>query len=463
MHEHKFKRRHRTGPWRHSSEPGLMLAYDEWVNLCSCGEERKIKTSPRGKWLKASSAKTGRVRTYPEKWRGILKALIKGRTGQNTTGITFTVDRIARVTDAGWDEIEKLVDCLLTDGIIEKFEPYPRTATGRTKIIFSEKAVQSLKEITGLDSDDRERERIDLFFKTWEYPVSEIRKHVKDIAAIMDELKGSWLTTGKPVITSGKDDAVVMKSLTNYRLLLETLREIFNIVSAEEMLNLRELAIRITGESKGIEAIRPYMRKVLGDLSHYGISEHSPFILFRGPVSGRIGEKVIDLSACIDYVSITVKTSRSFIPQSSNMKRIILVENLTPFERLCREPDRFDTDTGIVFLSGYPPGHVRDFVRKLLAFKPVKGLIWCDLDPDGVEIALTASKWFKNPGWQPLFMEKEFLYNSRTRPLSVTDMKKLSSLKSRDEASVFHSLLSEMETLGIKVEQEAQEISELPF
>ncbi len=64
MHEHKFKRRHRTGPWRHSSEPGLMLAYDEWVNLCACGEERKIKTSPRGKWLKASSAKIGRVQGH---------------------------------------------------------------------------------------------------------------------------------------------------------------------------------------------------------------------------------------------------------------------------------------------------------------------------------------------------------------------------------------------------------------
>jgi len=70
-----------------------MLAYDEWVNLCSCGEERKIKTSPKGKWLKASSAKTGRVRTYPEKWREILKVLIKGRTGQNTTGITGGQDR----------------------------------------------------------------------------------------------------------------------------------------------------------------------------------------------------------------------------------------------------------------------------------------------------------------------------------------------------------------------------------
>ena len=205
------------------------------------------------------------------------------------------------------------------------------------------------------------------------------------------------------------------------------------------------------------------MRKILGDLSHYGISEHSPFLLFRGPVTGHIGRKVMDLSACSDYAGITVKTSRSFIPLSSDMKRIILVENLTPFERLCRETDGFDTDTGIVFLSGYPPGYVRDFVRKLLAFQPADGFIWCDLDPDGVEIALTASKWFKHPGWQPLFMEKEFLFNSRTRPLTETDMKKLSSLKSRDDASVFYPLLSEMQNLGIKVEQEAQKISELPF
>jgi hypothetical protein len=102
---------------------------------------------------------------------------------------------------------------------------------------------------------------------------------------------------------------------------------------------------------------------------------------------------------------------------------------------------------------------VRDFVKGLLKFRPIEGLIWCDLDPDGIEIALTVGKWFGKSNWTPLFMEKEWLLSSRTKPLSEADFKKLKALKNRNDTKIFSFLIHEMERLGVKVEQEAQNIS----
>lgn len=252
---------------------------------------------------------------------------------------------------------------------------------------------------------------------------------------------------------------LMMKSLSNYILLLETLREVFNIAISNEMVSMRELSVRLTGDSKGLESIRSYLRTVIGDLKHYGITEHSALLFCRLPLIGKISDRTIDLSACADFVSMTSMTAGLFEPTSSSMRRIVLVENLTPFERLARESERFGNDTGILFLSGYPPGFVRDFVKRLLKFRPIEGLIWCDLDPDGIEIALTAGKWFGKSNWNPLFMGKDWLSSSKTKPLSEADFKKLNNLKNRADAEIFNPLICEAARLEVKVEQEAQNLS----
>lgn len=85
------------------------------------------------------------------------------------------------------------------------------------------------------------------------------------------------------------------------------------------------------------------------------------------------------------------------------------------------------------------------------------------MDPDGIEIALTAGKWFEEAGldWKPLGMDVTTYLNAKTyKPLEEADLRKIKTLKARVETSFFHTLLNEMEKTGRKVEQEAIRINE---
>lgn len=456
MHEHKFKRTHRAGKWRQSPDAGLLMAYDEWLNVCECGEAREIKTHPRGIWWKASAPNIERIKTYPERWFKAIRNLIANKLKDEIDDITFSIDSIQRIVALRWDELDSFVNLLLKDGVIEKFEPYPKGSQKETKIIFRADNLHLLKNLLGLDLKNKQKETIDNFFESWEYPDKDIPVTAIRIVEIINNMKRLWEERGKPIVTSMESRELIMKSLSNYILLLETLREISNIAISYERLSMRELSVRLTGDSKGLEGVKSYLRTVIGDLNPYGITEHSSLLFCKLPLIGKIADRTIDLSACADFVSMTSMTAGLFKPLSSGMRRIVLVENLTPFERLARESERFGNDTGILFLSGYPPGFVRDFVKRLLKFRPIEGLIWCDLDPDGIEIALNVGKWFEKSEWNTLFMEKDFLLSSKTKPLSEADFKKLNNLKNRNDARIFHPLINKMEELGVKVEQESQ-------
>lgn len=432
------------------------MAYDEWINVCECGEAREIKTHPKGILWKASASNIERIKTYPEGWSKAIRDIIAGRLKDEINDIAFSIDSIHKIAAIRLDELDGFVNLLLKDGVIEKFEPYPKGSQKETKIIFRADNLYLLKNLLGLDLKDRQKEAIDNLFESWEYPYEGLTAPAQRIAEIIDTAKNLWKENERAIIISKEGKEIIMKSLSNYILLLETLREIFNIAASHERLSMRELSVRLTGDSKGLEGIKSYLRTAIGDLNPYGIVEHSPLLFCRLPLIGKIGDRTIDLSACGDFVSMTSMTAGLFEPLSSSMTRIVLVENLTPFERLAKEIERFRSDTGVLFLSGYPPGFVRAFVKKLLEFRPIEGLIWCDLDPDGIEIALTAGKWFGKSSWTPLFMEKDWLSSSKTKTLSEADFKKLNNLKNRNDARIFHPLINKMEELGVKVEQESQ-------
>ncbi|MGC2424201.1 MAG: Wadjet anti-phage system protein JetD domain-containing protein [Nitrospirota bacterium] len=454
MHEHAFKKTRRIGAWMRSAESGILVAHEEWVNLCACGEVVRIKTSHVGTWKKAEICNTGRASVYPTVWRDAIRAILKVRY-DSESDIVYPAERAVGLTGMAWHEFEEMAGGLLRDGIVAIFEPYPKN-TRRAKIAFRSEIVATLKTLLGLDAKDKEAETITAFFDAWEYP-SGVNSLSEKVARIMDSMKGQWLVTGKAVVPTSSGHETIMKSLSNYGLLLESLRGIFNLTLRGDSMGLRELSTDIAGDSKAFERIKPYLRKILGDLGRFGVNEHSPLVYCKLPITGTVGGRPLDLSACDDYVSLTMKTARLFRPVLSGMKRLVLIENLTPFEMIAGEAGLVESGTGIVFLSGYPPGHVREFLKGLP--QPEETLLWCDLDPDGIEIALTAAKWFKV--WRPLFMDKEYLITSRTKPLEAHDHEKLSSLKGKVGVSVFGPLMEDMERLGVKVEQEAQKTGPL--
>ncbi|MBI5695297.1 MAG: DUF2399 domain-containing protein [Nitrospirae bacterium] len=357
------------------------------------------------------------------------------------------------ITGLDWRELDEMLAVLLRDGAVELFEPYPRNPR-KGKVVFRAGTVEKLRGILGMDAREKEAAAITSFFDSWEHPRDMDGAPLR-VASVLDALEALWRSDGRAALPPVGGRVTVLKSLSNYAVILDALRGIFNLTLLGDTVSLRELSTDVAGDSKALDRVKPYLRELLGDLGGYGVDEHSSLIYCRLPVAGTVGGKAVDLSACEDYISLTVKTARAFSPVSSSMKRIILVENLTPFERLAGEPGLTEGGTGIAFLSGYPPGHVREFIKRIA--HGVEALIWCDLDPDGVAIALTAAKWFKQ--WRPFFMDKDYLLTSRAKPLEDHDSLKLSSLKNSAGGSAFGPLLGDMERLGVKVEQEAQRVS----
>jgi hypothetical protein len=193
MHEHVFKKTRRTGGWMRSAEPGILVAHEEWVNICACGEAARIKTSHAGTWKKAESCNTGRVSVYPEAWRDAIRAILKARH-DSEPDIVYPAERAVGLAGMAWHEFEEMAGGLLRDGVVKMFEPYPKNS--KAKILFRSETVAALKTILGLDAKDKEVETITAFFNAWEYP-SGVNTLSEKVARIMDSMKRRWFVTKK--------------------------------------------------------------------------------------------------------------------------------------------------------------------------------------------------------------------------------------------------------------------------
>jgi len=447
MHEHKWKITSRIEPWKESSEQGLLMAYEVKVNRCTCGEERKVKTAPKGIWWRGLTNRPEKVKTYPEKWRGIIADCILS-LDTNNNAIVTTTERFVR-SGLTWADADELARNLVLDGCAEKFERYQQKASKDVRVIIPKPIVQSLRILLGLNVKEKEEEEIESFFYEWE------KNQLLDTPTgnIISELAETWRINRKPILSIG-DSAVLLRSRQSYKLILETLKAISSLNIAGETIAFRELSVKVCGNTKGLLPVKSYLKRMLGNLEDYGIAEHSALIYCRASIIGKVDEHILDLSAAVDYIVLTESTASRFTPSEAKIESFMLIENQTSFEAAV---SILPANICCAFLSGYPPCHIQSFIKKLLKFKPVRGIIWCDIDPDGIEIALTAGDWFESVGveWQPLGMDKEtFLKAVVTKPLDERDKNKVKALKGRAEAQVFYELLEEMEKTGKKVEQE---------
>lgn len=436
------------------------MAYEVRVNRCECGEEKKIKAAPKGIWWRGDERRLKRVQTYPERWKKTLAEAIRRGEGEEKR---VPLDRISRYgISAGLTraESEALAEALVADGMAERFERYPKRTERDVQIVISRELLRPLRELLGLGAREKEEEAIDAFFDEWERS----KRGEELVVETLDRLAELWLKERAPILPL-PDGIVQLKGLKSFRLLIEALKTILILDPSNETLPFRELSIRVSGSSKALAAIKPYLKALLGNLEDYGIIDHAPLLFCRLPLTGEVNGRTVDLSAASDYMVLTAATASSFRPVTGRLKALLLVENQTPFEGIL---PLLPEDVGIVWLSGSPPGHVRAFVEMLLRFQPVPGRIWCDLDPYGIEIALTAGEWFERVGqqWLPIGMDGSFLFEGKgAQMLNERDFEKIAALKRRADAAAFYEVLAAMEKSGKKQEQEALEkgslISEL--
>lgn len=450
IHQHEWRSISKKSPWKRSPQGELLMAYEVRVKRCDCGGELKIKTAPKGIWWKGINRRLGSVQTYPEPWKKTLSEAMRRRVEGDRRVSLDQMNRYGFLSGLTGAEVNQLVQTAVEDGLVERFDRYPKRTEKDIQIIIPQELLIILRGMLGLNKKDADEEVIDTFFDEWK------KSRMEGIppGEIIDRFADSWLEE-RAAILPFSEGPVRLKSFRTYIVLLKSLKEIALLSLSEERLPFRELSIRITGDSKGLASVKPYIKRLLGELEHYGIIDHSSHFFCRISLTGEVNGQTIDLSAAVDYVALTSSTARAFRPTYGNFSALLLIENLTSFEAII---PLLPKDIGIVWLSGFPPGYVRAFVENLLTFHPVPGRVWCDLDPDGIEIALAAGRWFERAGqpWLPIGMGKEFfIEESSARSLENRDKEKITALKTRSDTVIFHEVLDKMENSGRKVEQEA--------
>lgn len=190
------------------------------------------------------------------------------------------------------------------------------------------------------------------------------------------------------------------------------------------------------------------------DLAECGIERHTPLLLLAAPLALHLSGGTLDLAACAGFAAITPATLAEATSASGTVQRWRLIENRTSFERLAR---KFEANTGVIWLPGFPPGWWREAVSRLLQLAPAPADIACDPDPAGIEIASLAAETWHAAGldWQPWMMDRAQLAALPNRqPLTPRDCERLAVLRTHLLPAALEQLLEWMEEHGEKGEQE---------
>lgn len=193
-------------------------------------------------------------------------------------------------------------------------------------------------------------------------------------------------------------------------------------------------------------------------LEEFGIERHTPLFLLRAPISLVTSDGQLDLKSIPDLVGLSAALLRQVVRIEGTCGAWRLVENRTSFERAARKYGGYD---GVVWLPGYAPVWWREQMEMLLRSSPAPGLIACDPDPAGIEIAMDAGSIWERLGvtWKPWCMDADDLASLVIkRGLSGDDDTILKRLEAKKLPDGLRRLLEFMASSRTKGEQEALDL-----
>ncbi|HEX5344479.1 MAG TPA: hypothetical protein VFX55_18445 [Duganella sp.] len=216
----------------------------------------------------------------------------------------------------------------------------------------------------------------------------------------------------------------------------------------------RDFALHARRDTKDItEAEWRWLDEQL-DLSAFNIERHIPLLLVAAPLALQLPGGRIELGAFPDFAALTPNTVAAATAALGNIKRWLLVENRTSFDRGAQQRA---PDEGVLWLPGYPPHWWLAAVAKLLALSPAPARIACDPDPAGIAIALAAAALWQEAGlgfepWRML--PADLLWLPKRKALTLRDREHVQRLLTQDLPPMLRDLAEAMLQCGEKGEQE---------
>ena len=170
-------------------------------------------------------------------------------------------------------------------------------------------------------------------------------------------------------------------------------------LAAQDNLNIdfRTASVKAFGDSKTLENNLPAITDVLilsgrHDLSiayshaeilaEWGVSKFSPLLRIRGKCRLELRNSAISTLGATPYIAMPLEQLAA-ISLVGHSPYILLIENLSSFERYCRE---IDDDGVIIYTSGFPPRQWITPVQRLIAAVQCPVYHWGDIDLGGYQI-----------------------------------------------------------------------------
>lgn len=245
----------------------------------------------------------------------------------------------------------------------------------------------------------------------------------------------------------------------NLDLILNTFTQLFIL---DEEIKKRDFSAKYLGDSKLFEVIEHKIIKIIKDfdskeelsdeeiLSSYNIVKNSSYVLVKNNLNLKINNSFINLNDLKFEMSLSDDMIKSLEIVSSDVKKVITVENLTSFYTLV------DDEAVIIYLGGFH-NHTKQCFLKMIyeKYPDAQYYHFGDIDAGGIWIYENLKSKTGIP-FQPYKMDLSELSNTNNnfKRLTEYDKKRLRKMLGDSRFDIFKEVILYMLEKNIKLEQE---------
>lgn len=340
-------------------------------------------------------------------------------------------------------DIEDAIEILTKDGVIQIESKNSRPRKGNyfsiAKIHIDPRAVAELQQEGQIGEEDK---------------ILQLETEINSIIHQTEHRLAVYLRNciGRRAFIDLKENIIAeAKAWVMFRSIALTLAYSISLQERKEYMTLREISVKVWGESKKLDRYRSEITKATGtSLSKLNINIMPEATYIYGDFQGSFNSNI--LSGLSGYpVLLTEDTISNLVITECNSQRILVVENLAVFLTVFKNKYINSKETILIWGEGYLTSSKRQLLQKLLAIKPIPVFIWSDLDGDGLELTLDIINFIKKFGvlGHPILMSESEL------KLSSGGFKGAShiNLERDDLRAVFHDVVDLIKE-GRTMEQE---------
>ncbi|WP_143153407.1 Wadjet anti-phage system protein JetD domain-containing protein [Desulfitobacterium chlororespirans] len=376
---------------------------------------------------------------------------------KNSVGYRVLVQNVAQ-RGFSFTQIEEGITCLFQKGWLirqEKRAGISRWEIFKLEIIpFKWPEVESTLGIRRFDRTDILTQLSLVTMENEQAPMAERLRRIlsNQYEQLLSKEEGVLSVEGRTLASSRYPE--------KYLTIMNTLLEIYGLVKTHERISFRNLALRITGESKGLSPYKKDIEQLLGaDLRGFYIYDHSDLCYVSGPFTYRIRGLKGSGKGGYPYIILTEETVAEIEIMEMPKTQILVIENLTVFEEILRRGYYERNDVIILFSQGYISQVQISFILKLLTHAQISEIfMWADPDPFGIDIFRNFSRHLEKLGVEvkPVLMDKHSCKRLRImKPLGNADQELLISSQQEGLPEGLQQLWKYFVDSGMKGEQES--------